>query len=95
MGNAQRFPMGRSPRLFHRLSPPRCFRQWRSLGVETAHDVRTVAHAEGAVQVLVHGHPATGQSVPPRRLFDLQQASNLHGIVPIHHTLMLESKDIV
>src|SRR5487761_330823 len=59
-----------------------------------AYPVWAVSHAEGAVQMLVYSHPATGQSVPPRRLFDLQHAmSDLHGVVPIHHTLMLQSKN--
>src|SRR5207245_1121444 len=77
-----------------RFWPPGSLRQRNPFGIETTHQVWSIAHAERAVSMLVDDHLATGQSVPPRCLFDLQHPmGDLHGVVPIYHPLVLQSKD--
>src|ERR1700674_2106499 len=83
-------------RLFHSLSPPRRngFQQRHSCGVETAHYVWAIAHAQGAVQVLVHQDATTCQGVAPRGSLDLQNpVADLDGVVAVHHAFLLHRKD--
>ena len=44
--------------------------------------------------MVVRGYPATGQRGPPVALLDLQNArTEVHGIIFVHRTLVLQRKD--
>src|SRR5580704_3588138 len=80
-------------RLFHSLCPTIQFRFARprpSLRVVTAHDVRPVPHAPGFIQMFAHRDGTSRQGSSPARRLNLKDcSSHHHGIVPVHHALLL------
>ena len=55
------------------------------------HDVRSVADAPGAIEVLVDRDPTPGQRGSLRGLLDLQNTrTEVHGVVLVHGALVLQ-----
>src|SRR5947208_10834463 len=51
-------------------------------------------NGQSSIQVLAQGHAAPRQRSAPKRLLDLQHPLiELHGVVAIHHALVLEGED--
>src|SRR6266478_720468 len=59
-----------------------------------AYPVRPVEDTPRAIQVFAHQHVTLGQRVSPFGLFDLQRAvGDAHGVVLVHHALLLYRKN--